>query len=86
MSAFLSISKFALRSQAVGLGALKLRRPLARPTAFLATLWCCVAFALPSQAETLNGAIIKAYRKNPDLGQQRAEFCRGRTGKVGVFG
>jgi outer membrane protein len=26
----------------------------------------------PVRAETLNGAIIKAYRNNPDLGQQRA--------------
>ena len=49
-----------------------LRLPRRAGAAGIAACLLLAAPVQPSHAETLNGAIVKAYRNNPDLGQQRA--------------
>lgn len=48
------------------------RNTKARGAAAIAVLAVACAAALPASAETMSGALSRAYRANPDLNQQRA--------------
>ena len=74
MGAYLSVSVRRTASWPACIAATRdvMERHAWFPVAAALAAICIVAPASAVQAETLSGAIAKAYRSNPDLGQQRA--------------